>query len=218
MTGIFVVAGHHSRGVVGEPARTLCNQYFGRHSTVRHPAHTRTKPDGGTMSDATRKWGRRFLWLLPVLFAVYFFVKLVDLAWYRFQIPDGFQANWSGKWETQYYGRMSGNLLVRLPDPLPENEDFKAEALVYYPIYCGWRTGQFVKMDFVGHFSPDDPASAGRSTNRIPGGGGKLKFKSTIGNQTVEYVAIINEHQNRVVGSYLSKSPHDIGYFAISYP
>ena len=165
------------------------------------------------------KWGKRLLWLFATILALYVLLKVADSIWFRTQIPVGFiNANWSGKWETQQYWRLSGNLLVRLPDPLPENQDFKAEALVYYPIYSAWKTGQFVKMDFQGHFSPDSPASAGRSGNTIPSGGGKLKFKGTAGNQVVEYVAIIDESRTRIVGGYLSRSPYDFGYFTISNP
>lgn len=75
-------------------------------------------------------------------------------------------------------------------------------------------------MDFQGNFSPDSPASVGRSTNDIPGGGGggKLKFKGTAGKQVVEYVAIINQNRTRIVGSYISSAPYDFGYFNISNP
>lgn len=170
------------------------------------------------MNDSARRWGRRLLWVLPCLLVIYFIVKLTDLVWYRTQIPVGFQnANWSGEWRSQQYAGFSGKLLVRLPDPLPANEDFKAEALVYYPVYCVWKTGQFVKMDFVGHFSPDAPTSAGQSTNQIPGVGGKLKFQGVAGNQVVDYVAIIDGSRTRIVGGYLSRSPHDYGYFTIKY-
>jgi hypothetical protein len=167
-----------------------------------------------------RKWRRRLLLGLASIFVLYVFVKLADFVWFRSQLPVTFaNANWSGKWETQRYGGLSGNLVVRLPDPLPENQDFAAEALVYYPVYSAWKTGQFVKMDFQGHFSPDTPSSAGRSTNAIPSGGpGKLKFKGTVGNQVVEYVAIITESRTRIVGSYLSTAPYDYGYFNITNP
>jgi hypothetical protein len=101
---------------------------------------------------------------------------------------------------------------VRLPDPLPENRDFTAEALVYYPVYSVWKTGQFVRMEFTGHFSPDDPASAGKSKNDIPGGG-KLKFKGVVGSQVVDYAALIGEDRRVVTGGYLSKSPDDYGAF-----
>lgn len=170
------------------------------------------------MRESARKWGKRLLWVLPALLAVYCVVKLADFVWFRSQIPIGFQdANWSGSWQTEQYGSLSGRLLVRLPDPLPENQDFKAEALVYYPVFSGWKTGQFVKMDFTGHFSPDAPASAGQSANPIPGGGGKLKFKGVAGKQVVEYVALIDETRTRIVGGYLSSSPYDYGFFAIRY-
>lgn len=96
--------------------------------------------------------------------------------------------------------------------------DLNAEALVYYPVYSVWRTGQFVKMEFQGHFSPDSPASAGQSMNRIPGGGGKLKFKGTAGGQVVEYAAILDESRTRIVGGYLSTYPDDFGCFHLTNP
>jgi hypothetical protein len=171
------------------------------------------------MTESRRKWTTRLLWVLPALVAVYVIGKVADLVWFRTQVPIGFaNANWSGGWETEQYGRFSGRLLVRLPDPVPENEDFKAEALVYYPIYCAWRTGQFVKMDFQGHFTPDTPVSSSRSTNPLPGGGGKLKFKGSAGGQVVEYTALIDDSRTVVVGSYLSRSPYDYGYFQITSP
>jgi hypothetical protein len=149
--------------------------------------------------------------------SIYLLVKLTDFAWYRTQIPVGFRdANWSGSWETKGYGGLSGRLLVRLSDPLPENEDFKAEALVYYPIYSVWKTGQFVKMDFSGRYSPDAPTSAGQSTNPIPGGG-VLKFKGMAGSQVVEYSALVDETRTRIVGGYLSRDPYDYGLFFIRY-
>jgi hypothetical protein len=183
---------------------------------VKHGGNMQQVP---ALREKLRKWSKRLLWVLPAILALYVFIQTADCFWFRTQIPIGFtNGNWSGKWQTQQYLGLSGNLLVRLPDPLPENEDFKAEALVYYPIYSAWKTGQFVKMDFQGHFSPDSPASAGHSTNTIPGGGGKLKFKGTAGNQVVEYVAIIDESRTRIVGGYLSTSPYDIGYFHIKKP
>jgi hypothetical protein len=161
--------------------------------------------------------GRLFLFGLTIMLGIYVVVKLADYGWYRLQIPIGFHdANWTGKWDTeQYFGTM-GRLLVRLPDPLPEDEDFKAEALVYYPIYCPWQTGRFIKMDFEGHFSPDNASSSGNSTNRIPGSG-KMKFKATLGNQIVDYVAIIDNGHTRIMGSYQSQSPYDYGFFWIQY-
>lgn len=163
------------------------------------------------------RWGRRVLWVFPALLAVFVLLKLADFAWYRSQIPIGFRdANWSGSWQTKGYGGLSGKLLVRLPDPLPEDEGFKAEALVYYPIYSVWKTGQFVKMDFVGRYSPNAPASDGRSANPIPAGG-VLKFKGEAGRQVVEYAALIDETQTRIVGGYLSKAPTDYGQFFIRY-
>ncbi len=170
------------------------------------------------MSEVGRRWGKRLLWVLPVLLAIYCIGNLADFVWFRSQVPIGFQnANWSGSWQTEQYGSLSGRLLVRLPDPLPEAQGFRAEALVYYPIYSVWKTGQFVKMDFAGQFSPDAPTSAGQSTNSIPSGGGKLKFQGVAGDQVVEYVAILDPTRTKIVGGYRSRSPSDYGYFTIRY-
>ena len=170
------------------------------------------------MRDTARKWGKRLLWLLPAILAIYLAGLLADFAWFRCRIPVAFQsANWSGVWRTQQYGGFGGRLLVHLPDPLPENHEFQAEALVYYPIYCPWKTGRFVKMDFSGLFTPDSPVSNGQSTNRIPGGG-MLKFKGVAGDQTVEYTALIDKSGTDIVGGYLSTAPDDYGWFEISSP
>jgi hypothetical protein len=169
------------------------------------------------MKAALRKWGKRSLWILPILVAIYVTVMGVDLLWYRIHVPNRFRdANWEGRWETRRYGGLSGRLLVRLPDPLPEGVDFKAEALVYYPVYSVWRTGRFVSMDFTGHFRPESPASGGQTTNAIPSGGGILKFKGIVGNQVVEYAALFDDSRTVIFGSYLSRSPDDYGHFQLS--
>jgi len=165
------------------------------------------------VSEARGRWRRRLLWVLPALLAVYVLARVTDSVWYWAQRPADFRdANWSGEWRSAEYGGLTGRLLVKLPDPLPENEDFKAVALVYYPVYSVWKTGQFVRMEFTGHFNPDAPVSAGKSTNEIPGGG-KLKFKGIVGNQVVDYAALIDEKRRVVTGGYLSRSPGDYGSF-----
>jgi hypothetical protein len=76
------------------------------------------------MRETAKKWGKRLLWILPVLLAVYCMARLADSVWFRIQIPVGFHnANWSGNWQTEQYAGFSGRLLVRLPDPLPENQE-----------------------------------------------------------------------------------------------
>jgi hypothetical protein len=143
---------------------------------------------------------------------------LADFVWFRIRIPVGFQnANWSGNWKTERYGFLSGRLLVRLPDPLPANQEFKAEALVYYPIYSVWKTGRFTKMDFTAEFTPDGLSSSGQSKNTIPSGGGKMKFKAIAGGQVVDYVALIDQTRTQIVGGYLSTAPDDYGYFSIKF-
>jgi hypothetical protein len=172
--------------------------------------------DESTVTDRHRRWGRRSLWLLPALLALYVTVMVVDLVWYRSHVPIRFRdANWEGRWETRRYWGLSGRLLVRLPDPIPEGVDFKVEALVYYPLYSVWRTGQFVRMDFKGQFQSRSATSGGRTTNDIPFEGGLLKLKGVVGNQVVEYAALLNDGRSQIVGGYLSQNPDDYGWFSI---
>ncbi|HCS53134.1 hypothetical protein [uncultured Rubinisphaera sp.] len=171
-----------------------------------------------------KSWRVRIGSLTLFLLAIVIVARTIDYFWYQSQIPTTFQnTKWRGTWETEKYG-LTGRLLVRLPDPLPENEDFDAEAMVYYPAYSIYRTGSFMKMDFVGNFSPDSAASTGETKSDeitpegldiMPKGGGKLKFRAIAGNQIVEYVALINEDQTRVNGGYISTMPNDYGYFII---
>lgn len=148
------------------------------------------------------------------MLGVYLLALLADFTWYRAHIPPGFRdARWSGSWETSNYGGLAGRLLVLLPDPIPEDEDFRAEALVYYPIYSVWQTGRFVRIDFGGRYSPEG-ITAGRSTEPIPGGG-VLRFKGIAGRQVVEYSALVDGGRTRIVGGYLSADPYDYGHFFI---
>jgi hypothetical protein len=167
------------------------------------------------MREAVRKWGGRLIRLVFIVLVAYWVVKIADFVWFRAKIPASFlNANWSGSWQTHQYG-LAGRLLVRLPEPLPNNKEFKADALVYYPIYSGWKTGRFVKMNFTGYFSPDASSSSGESTVPSANKGGELKFKGVAGDQVVNYVALIDSDRTLIVGGYLSRTPDDHGSFAI---
>ena len=170
------------------------------------------KPVGGENKKAL---GRRVVKWFLILLDLIVVVRMGAYVWFRTRIPLRFSsANWSGNWKSQQYG-LSGRLMVHLPDPIPEDQDFEAEALAYYPIYSAWKTGQFVKMDFVGNLSPEMSTSSGASKNEIHGSRGKLKFKAKAGNQVVDYVAIMDESGSRIIGSYVSQSPSDIGFLFI---
>ena len=84
------------------------------------------------------------------------------------------------------------------------------------PVYSVWKTGQFVKMDFMGHFHPGSPTSGGQTTNAIPAGG-LLKFKGVAGHQEVEYAALLDDSRSIIIGSYLSRWPDDHGHFEIDH-
>lgn len=158
---------------------------------------------------------------LGILAALALALLVGDYAWYRTQMPLRFtHANWTGTWKTHYYG-LSGRLVVLMPDPIPENQDFEAEALVYYPVYSVWKSGQFVKMAFVGNFSPEAATSTGEAEILTYGPRGKLKFRATAKDKTegptqiVDYVAMMNATGTAIIGSYVSQGPSDIGYFYI---
>ncbi|AGA28553.1 hypothetical protein [Singulisphaera acidiphila] len=169
------------------------------------------------MREKLRRWSKRSLWILPIVLALYLTVMGVDFAWYRSHVPVRFRdSNWKGHWQTHRFLGLRGRLLALLPDPLPEGVDFKAEALVYYPVYSVWRTGQFVRMDFTGHFRPETPSSGGQTTNAIPSGSGMMKFKAIVGNQVVEYAALLDDSRTSVVGGYLSRAPDDFGHFTLT--
>ncbi len=44
-----------------------------------------------------------------------------------------------------------------------------------------------------------------------------MKFKAVLGDQVVDYVAIIDESRTRIAGSYQSQAPYDYGFFWIKY-
>ncbi len=55
----------------------------------------------------------------------------------------------------------------------------------------------------------------GASKNQFLGSVVNLKFTARAGNQVVDYVAMFDESGARMIGSYVSQSPSDIGYFFI---
>jgi hypothetical protein len=84
------------------------------------------------MKPVLRKCGKLLLWVLPVVLALYIVVMGLDFLGYRSQVPMRFRdANWEGHWATHRFWPLAGRLLVRLPDPIPDGIDFKAEAMVY---------------------------------------------------------------------------------------
>ena len=64
------------------------------------------------MKEAVQRWGKRSLWVLTVVLALYVIVMGVDFIWYRSHVPVRFQsANWEGCWETRRFWGLSGRLL-----------------------------------------------------------------------------------------------------------
>ncbi len=166
---------------------------------------------------AKGRWLRRMWLLVAAGLALLLLVGIADFVYYRASTPLNFyEANWAGHWKTDHVGLIRGRLLVKLPDPLPENEPFRAQALVYYPIYSVYRTGQFVPMDFEAEYSPDKASSSGAAEGPLHLPGGKLKFKGMAGQQVVDYVAIFGQQQRRIIGSYESQSPYDYGHFVLN--
>ena len=47
-------------------------------------------------------------------------------------------------------------------------------------------------------------------------GGGMLKFKGIVGNQVVEYAALLDDTRTVIIGSFLSRWPDDYGHFCLN--
>ena len=163
------------------------------------------------------RWLRRIWRLAATGIALLLLIGIADFFYFRASVPLNFyDANWTGRWKTEDVGWIRGRLLVKLPDPLPENESFYAQALVYYPIYSVYRTGQFVPMDFEAEYSPNKASSSGAAETPLALPGGKLKFKGMAGRQVVDYIAIFSDDQRRIIGCYESDSPYDYGHFVLN--
>jgi hypothetical protein len=159
--------------------------------------------------------------VLACLVGLYFVVPLADRLWYGARLPSTHRdAEWLGTWQSDQVSFVSGRLLARLPDPIPRDQEFDVEALVYYRIWCPYRTGSFVPMKMVGYLPADESGGSGGNADspvKVPA---RLtfKFKGEPGpqQQTIDYVATSDSGSTVFVGGYRSAGPFDMGHFTLA--
>ena len=82
-----------------------------------------------------KKWKKRLLVVTAVLLVIYFALPIVDRVWFAFRVPSDFSdAQWHGDWNSDQFSLVSGRLVVNLPNPVPIDQEFDVDALVYYRI------------------------------------------------------------------------------------
>ena len=108
---------------------------------------------------------------------------------------------------------MSNSVTVQSRSNVPANLETEAANLLA-TTKSHEKLLKFKKSKF---YVMDDEVAIGREfiahANQLTTGW--IKF---VGNQVVEYAAIVNESRTRIVGAYLSTFPYDFGSFQITNP
>lgn len=149
---------------------------------------------------------------------VYWCMLLLNNAVYEFNIPRDFrEARWEGEFVSAKHPT-SGRLLVRLPDPVPRNQEFEFEAVFYHNIWSLFLTGETACADFVGYLSDQNPVTAGAETHQsvIPRHFSfRLKGGGTPFPEDIKYTATFDRDDQFVAGSYSAQAAFDVGYFSM---
>ncbi len=167
-----------------------------------------------------KKWKKRSLVVAAVLVAIYFAFPVVDRVWFAFRVPsDFYDAQWRGDWNSDRFKFVSGRLLVKLPDPVPKDQEFDVDALMYYRISSPYRTGSTVRMKMIGYLASDQSGGGGNADAPIvvpPHYTFKFKGGDGPSVQTIDYIATGDAHDTMIVGGYRSAGPYDMGHFALA--
>lgn len=167
-----------------------------------------------------KKWKKRLLVIAVVLLVIYLSLPIVDRIWFALSVPSDFaDAQWRGEWNSDEFSLVSGRLVVKLPDPLPKDQEFDVDAVVYYRIWSPYRTGRTVRMKMIGYFASEQLGFGGNADSpvivpphyrfKFKGGGGPSA-------QVIDYVAASDVHATMIVGGYRSAGPYDMGRFALA--
>jgi hypothetical protein len=166
------------------------------------------------------KWKKRLLVVAAVLIVIYFALPILDHVWFTFHIPSDFSdARWRGDWNSDYFSPVSGRLLVKMPDPVPKDQEFDIDALVYYRIWSPYRTGGTVRMKMVGYLASGASGGGGNADGPVivpPHYTFKFKASDGPSAQMIDYVATSDAHDTMIVGGYRSAGPYDMGRFALT--
>lgn len=165
-------------------------------------------------------WKKRFLIVAAVFLGGCFALPIVDRVWFAFRVPTDFaNVPWRGNWNSEQVPLVSGQLLVKMPDKVPIDQQFEVETLVYYCLWSPYRTGSTVRVKMIGYFAADK--SGGGSNAESPAIERphyifKLKSGDSLSAQRIDYAATSNADMTMLIGSYRSTHPGDIGRFGLA--
>ena len=149
-----------------------------------------------------------------IVWCVLLFAAVVIANEAVFRLRVGSEA-WNGSWKGAFSSTMqpvSGHLLVDLPDPLPRNEPFEFEAVIYYNIWSLFRTGNYARLTFTGKLQSEETVSTETESRqiRVPR---QFSFKSRSGGglPDIVYTATIGPADTYIAGSYMVGDGVDIG-------
>lgn len=176
-----------------------------------------------------KTWASRITKFLGWLLIVYVVVIGINEAWFRFSVGTKvWNSPWTGKFSSTKYA-VSGRLLADLPDPLPRNQKFEFDAVIYYNIWSMSLTGRYARAVFVGYVEEEGRASTGKETRQIQvprsfsfklkeSGGSSfardISYTAHIGRKTVKSFLFPRPHLGGdayIAGGYIVGSGEDVG-------
>ncbi|BAX81817.1 hypothetical protein [Labilibaculum antarcticum] len=130
-------------------------------------------------------------------------------------LPDKYKdCEWSGTWQSENLGSIKGRLVVSMPDTLPQNKEFKVDALIYYDIWSIYKTGSTKEIKLICFF---DDVNSTTGDNKINAQDKRqLSFKAKFidsSGQIIEYLGVSNNSKTVILGGYKSYYPGDLGVF-----
>jgi hypothetical protein len=165
---------------------------------------------------AERKLQFKLLRWLGVGVLLYLLAVSVNYLWYEYSIPRDFRdARWEGEFSSAKHPT-SGKVLARLPDPIPRDQEFEFELVVYYDIWSFFLTGKTARAEFIGYLGSEGLPAAGNETRQsvIPRHFSfQLKGGSTPFPDDIRYTATLDRDDQFIAGSYSAQAAFDVGHF-----
>ena len=136
-------------------------------------------------------------------------------------IPERFiDAKWEGTWKSSSFSIVGGKIIANLPDEIPNNREFKVDAMIYYNIWSFYKIGRIKEFQLIGMLGSNNSGGGENiiKANRELKLNSSISFKAELrgsGNQKIEYLGISNNKKSIIVGGYKSLRPNDLGNFKI---
>ncbi len=168
------------------------------------------------------------MFLFKTLGIIFFSILMVLLANeinFYYQVPQEYRsANFKGHWKSSTVSFIGGKILADLPDPLPLNEEFEVDALIYYNVWSIHKMGKFQPFVLIGQLGDDQTAGSGQQASIDEAGFVSNKplinynFKAKIQGETkqiIDYTGVSDKHKHLILGGYQSLHPADMGNFVL---